>query len=173
MQESSEPPGGESHRENWDRLRDASPEIEEDLPSGKIDVPSETPSVVLLFGSAWGDLVTVLGVCTASLLTLAVLGYGAGWAAVPWAIAVGAVWWAVSAAVMLVVRNGTPGMLMAGIAFESQVPRQRAPWTVITALVTWCTLGLPSLLGAERSPLRLVAGVGLVDLSSSDDMNLV
>ncbi len=173
MEDSSGPSGGESYRENWDRLRDASTEIEEDPSSREVDEPTGTPSVVVLLGGAWGDLVTVLGVCTASLLTLAVLGYGAGWAAVPWAIAVGVVWWTVSAAVMLVVRNGTPGMMMAGIAFESQVARTRAPWTVIAALVTWCMLGLPSVLGAERSLLRLVAGVGLVDRSSSNDMNLV
>jgi hypothetical protein len=147
---------------DWDRLQDSRHDAV--TATYEIDVEDElhTPPVVAMVGSAWGDLVTVLGVCTAALIALAMLGYRTEIATFPWALGLGVAWWGAAAAVLLVVRAGTPGMLMAGVAFASGVPRPRIPWVLITALVQLCTLGVPALLGATRSPLRLAAGVSVV-----------
>ena len=64
--------------QDWDRIREAklSTEPESHAPAefSDDDLP---PQVLLMFGSAWGDLVSVLAVCTAALLALALLGYSA------------------------------------------------------------------------------------------------
>jgi len=162
MLQSAGPPTADHVPDGWDQLQqDPHDEKASSIPAADPQQPP-TPSVLMLFGSAWGDLVTVLAVCTAGLTVLRLLGYGSGWRAVPWAVGVGVVWWVVSASVLLVIRNGTPGMLMAGVVFASRVPGERGIWTLLAALATWLTLGLPSLLGAGLAPIRIAAGVGLI-----------
>ena len=144
---------------DWDQLREP---VEGD--GRETSAPTESPGGVglaALLGGAWGDLVTVLAVCTVALAALAMLGYGAPTRSVPWAVAVAVLWWLVSALVLVVVRHGTPGMLLVGVMFSEPVPRRRLGWLVLASLATWCTLGLPSLGGAERALIRWAAGVRL------------
>jgi hypothetical protein len=147
---------------DWDRLEEIGPEatLEPDQPDD--NRPEDQLAVLTLVGGAWGDLVSVLAVCTATMVTLAGLGYHDLLTILPWAIALAVLWWGVAGAILLVVRHGTPGMLLAGVAFDGPIPRSRIPWVLLTAFVLSCTLGLPGCLGATRSPLRLTAGVDLI-----------
>jgi hypothetical protein len=148
---------------DWDRITESTDDpvaetIEHELESKQVP----EPAVVTLVGSAWGDLVAMLGVCTLALLGLALLGYRAELVMLPWTLALAVAWWAVAAAIMVLVRQGTPGMLMAGIAFDGAISRGRIPAVLLAACVLCCTLGALALLGAKRSPLRLAGGVDLV-----------
>jgi hypothetical protein len=154
--------------EAWDQIREPAPDL--DMEPIEID-PARTPlepSRLSLVGGAWGDLVTMLGVCTATFIALAMLGYDPHSAAFLWALALGVVWWSTAAAVLLVVRQGTPGMLLTGTVFEDAVPRERVGWVMLAALALCGTLGVPAILGAHASPLRLAAGVDLVVAASLD-----
>lgn len=151
---------------DWDRIRETEEKSEPESPApdyGGDDLP---PQLLLMFGSAWGDLVSVLAICTSAFLALAMLGYGTHVATVPWALALGTVWWIGAAAALVVVRQATPGMLMAGVAFAEHVPRERLPWVIVAALVLGGSLGVPAFLGARLSPLRLAAGVDVVPTST-------
>jgi hypothetical protein len=158
--------------QDWDRIRDleptAEPEPQAAADFGHEDLP---PQLLLMFGSAWGDLLSVLAVCTSAYLVLALLGYGSDFATMPWALALGILWWAAAAAAMLVIRQGTPGMLLAGVAFDDQVPRDRLPWVIVAALVMGGTLGILTILGTRLSPLRLAAGVDVVPAKDHDSQS--
>ena len=108
--------------------------------------------------------VTVLGASAAALLAVVAFGYGTGLHALPWALGVAVAWWGVAAAVLVAVRRGTPGMLLAGIVFEEQVPPGRLAPTLGVALLTAFSAGLLGLLGARRSPLARMAGSAPVQL---------
>ena len=155
--------------EAWDKIREPAPDLDmEPVEVEPRHVPPE-PSRLSLVGGAWGDLVAILGVCTTTIITLAILGYGADLASLPWVLAVGVAWWIAATAVLLVVRQGTPGMLLSGVVFEDAVPRDRVAWVVLAALAVCITLGVPALLGAHASPLRLAAGVDVVSAAGLDD----
>jgi hypothetical protein len=155
--------------EAWDQLREPAPDL--DMEPVEVEPGREPlePSRVSLMGGAWGDLVAILAVCTSTFLALSILGYGADSATVPWALALGVAWWTAATAVLLVVRQGTPGMLLSGVVFEDTVPRSRVVWVVLAALALCITLGVPALLGAHASPLRLAAGVDVVSAAGLDD----
>jgi hypothetical protein len=150
---------GERIPGDWDQLQ-------EPLAADEAKEPASTEStgrvgLSALIGGAWGDLVSVLAVCTTTLAVLAMLGYGAPSRSVPWAAAISVLWWLAAALVLIVVRHGTPGMLMAGVVFSEPVPRRRLGWLVLASLITWSTLGLPSVGGADRALVRWAAGVRL------------
>ncbi|MCK5375457.1 MAG: hypothetical protein KAJ97_00145, partial [Acidobacteria bacterium] len=63
------------------------------------------------------------------------------------------------------VRQGTPGMLLAGLSFEQPVRTGRVPWVLAAALFGVATLGLVGLVGARSSPLRLAAASDLTTVS--------
>jgi hypothetical protein len=154
---------------DWDRIRDAAEEpgpeaFEPEAFEPGLEGDQQIP-VSVLVGSALGDLVAVLGVCALALAVLALLGYRAQLAMLPWTVALAVAWWIAAAAATVLIRQATPGMLMAGVAFESTVSRARIPSVLLTALVLCCSLGIPALLGARHSPLRLAAGVDLVAVS--------
>jgi hypothetical protein len=144
---------------NWDRLRERTPEQPEETGAGDHD-PSSPPTLSMV-AAAWAELAAVLGVCTAALLTLLAQDHTVSLPCLPWALAVALGWWCAAAAVLVIVRRGTPGMLMAGVVFEDQIPPLRLPTVLATALLLGCTLGLPAVLGADRSLLRLAAGSAL------------
>jgi hypothetical protein len=159
---SQEPTDTEIPRD-WDRIRESTDDPVAETVEHELEIrEGPEPAVVSLVGSAWGDLVAVLGVCTLALLGLALLGYRAELAMLPWTLALAVAWWAAATAIMVLVRHGTPGMLMAGVAFDRAISRGRIPAVLLAALVLWCTLGVLALLGARRSPLRFAAGVDLV-----------
>lgn len=155
--------------EAWDQIREPTPELEMEAVDVEPAPTTQRPSRLSLMGAAWGDLVTILCVCTGTFAALELLGYGAAWRAVPWALALGVAWWTTATVVLLVVRQGTPGMLLSGVVFEDSIPRDRVAWVVLTALVLCVTLGLPALLGSHAWPLRLAAGVEVAAAAGYDD----
>lgn len=143
---------------DWDALSDRDTEI----PSDPVARPPEeagptNPPLVTLMASSWADLVGILAVCTAALLAILVMGERPALPAFAWAAVLAVVWWVVAATALVIVRHGTPGMLLAGIRFEDSVAHDRVPWVLFAALVGVLTGGLPGLLGADNSILRRAA----------------
>lgn len=125
--------------------------------------PADPPTLNLV-AAAWADLVALLAFVVAELIAVVVAGYDIKLPALPWVVTLALAWWCAAALVLVVVRRGTPGMLMAGVAFRSQVPSSRLAPAVLVALLLVCLLGLPALLGAQRSLLRLATGSPLACL---------
>ena len=120
------------------------------------------PPVLTLMAASWADLVGMLAVCTGSLIAVMVLGQKPALAAFGWAALLALVWWSCAAAVLVVVRQGTMGMLLAGVRFFEPVDPSRVPRVLAAALFGVVTLGLPGLLGPHLSPLRAAAAVDIV-----------
>ena len=134
------------------RARDSSPRHDRDLP----------PALTVM-ASAWADLVGVLAVCTGALIAILVLGERPALPAFVWAAALGVVWWVFAAAVLVVVRQATPGMLLAGMSFSEAVRPRRVVWVLVAALAGIATFGLSGIVGGRGSALRLAAATGVVD----------
>jgi hypothetical protein len=111
-----------------------------------------------VIAGSWGDLALLLGFSAASLLALKLGGHGAPLAALPWTVGLGLVWWCAAAGILVVVRQGTPGMLMAGLGFARPVAQLRVPWVLVTAIVLCATLGIPAALSSRGWPLSMAAG---------------
>jgi hypothetical protein len=144
---------------DWDALVDRPPAV----------APARTeltardhhlPPVLTVMASAWADLVGILAVCTGALIAILVLGERPAFA---WAAALGVVWWAFAAAVLVVVRQATPGMLLAGMSFSGAVRPQRVVWVLAAALVGVVTLGLSGIIGGRGSALSVAAATEVVD----------
>ena len=144
--------------DDWDHLA-----IEDDEPG--VDDNALTrehgrqggPSLALIAAS-WGDLALVLAVCAVTLVALKIAGYGAPFAAAWWALALAVLWWLVAAGMLLAIRRGTPGMLLAGVQFSEPVPPNRIAPVLLTALVMGATLGLPAAVGPPGWALTAAAG---------------
>lgn len=159
-----DPPGGD-----WDRLTDRDdadrdePLLDPGEPSAGADGDgARSVPPLQVAAAAWGDLVAMLAVCTAALAGVAVSGEPLGWRALPWALASGVVWWAAAAAVTVVIRVATPGMLMAGLRFTATVPPRRVPRVLAVALALAVLWGLPAALAPTgRGLLSWAAGSAL------------
>lgn len=147
---------------NWDVLRDVVAEGDpgEEVEDVLVDGATSLPRINIL-ASSWADAVVVLAVCTAALLGLGAAGHDGGLVALPWAAALGLLWWVAAAATLVTIRQGTPGMLLAGIQFSERIGPRRIGAVVVTAVLCSVLAGLPGLLGARRSPLALAAGATL------------
>ena len=121
------------------------------------------PPILTLMASAWADLVGILAVCTGALIAILALGERPALPAFGWAAALGVVWWAFAASVLVVVRQATPGMLLAGVSFAQPVRPRRVGWVLTAALVGVLTLGLSGVIGGRSSALRLAAASDIVD----------
>ena len=152
---------------NWDVLRDTDldDEITEVL-SPASDSASLPPTINVL-ASSWADAVAVLGVCTAALVGLTALGHHGTLAALPWAAVLGVAWWTAAAAILVVIRQGTPGMLLAGIVFTDRVAPRRLPVVIGAAAFSALLAGLPGLFGARRSPLAFAAASALESIPAA------
>jgi len=146
---------------NWDVIRD--PSVADELPDP--DPPptssASTPPKIALLAASWADAVTALAVCTAALLSLVASGHEGVTTAFPWAAVLGGSWWVVSAATLILIRQGTPGMLLAGVVFRDPIAPRRVVPVVTVAALQAVFLGLPGLLGPRHSPMALVAASSL------------
>lgn len=124
-----------------------------------------TPPALALMASSWADLVVMLAVCTGSLIAVLALGQRPALPAFGWAAGLAILWWAFAAAALVVVRQGTPGMLLAGVRFREPVAASRLPYVLLAALFGVVTLGSIGALGARISPLAAAAATEL----ESDD----
>lgn len=152
--------GSEGIPPDWDSLADRS---DEPLLTEEVSTFNDhEPPALTLMAASWADLVGMLAVCTGCLITLMVLGQRPALAAFSWAAALSLLWWICAAAVLVVVRQGTPGMLLAGVRFDDPVGTRRVLRVLAAALFGVVTLGLPGLLGSQHSPLRIAAASELV-----------
>jgi hypothetical protein len=145
---------------NWDRLNETVDD-EEPSPSSPGQAPGEHPDkppIINLVAASLADLVAILAFVVAELLAVRMASYKIGWPALPWVLTLALAWWCVAALMLVVVRRGTPGMLMAGVTFKRQVPPNRLAVILLVALTQICLLGLPALLGPDRSLLRVAGG---------------
>jgi hypothetical protein len=146
--------------EDWDTLVDRSggtPPRAETEPD-----PIEPPALTLM-ATAWADLVGILAVCTGALIAILALGERPALPAFGWAAALGVVWWVFAAAVLIVVRQATPGMLLAGVSFAHPVQPRRVGWVLAAALIGVVTIGLSGVIGGRGAALRLAAASDVVD----------
>ena len=118
--------------------------------------------VITLMAASWADLVSMLAVCTGALVAILLLGERPTLPAFSWSAALALAWWLFAGSVLVVVRQGTPGMLLAGVSFEDSVAPRRVPGVLAAAIFGVLTLGLTGLLGDRRSPLRMAAESDLV-----------
>ena len=155
--------GGREIPEDWDALvdRNEGSMAEREPPPAAGDDESRPP-VITLMAVSWADLVAMLAVCTGALTATLVLGERPTLAAFGWSAALALVWWLFAGSVLIVVRQGTPGMLLAGVGFEDPVAPRRVPAVLAAALLGVVTLGLPGVLGDRRSALRVAAVSDLV-----------
>lgn len=147
---------------DWDALVERPSEVglaRSPLPHHDRDLP---PALTVM-ASAWADLVGILAVCTGALIAILVLGERPALPAFVWAAALGIVWWVFTATVLVVVRQATPGMLLAGMSFSEAVRPQRVVWVLVAALVGVGTFGLSGIIGGRGSALRLAAATDVVD----------
>jgi len=157
MRRDEDSPDQREFPRNWDVLNDSAGngEVLEDI--APRSEPKGRPPTINLLAASWADAVVSLGVCTAALFGLNTTGYNPSLTAFPWALALGAAWWVTAAAILVVIRQGTPGMLLAGIVFGDRVAPRRLVMVIAVAAVCALLLGLPCLLGVRRSPLALAA----------------
>ncbi len=147
---------------DWDQLQEPADDSPPDLGATEPGGGSERPGPLALAAAAWGDLVSVLVVATAVVVALAALGYRADTRALPWATATALLWWAVAAAALVTVRQATPGMLLAGLAFADAVPGRRVLPVLTVAAALWTTLGVLAATGIVRPLLRWASGSEVV-----------
>jgi hypothetical protein len=148
---------------NWDTLNERPARMQPGpAPRQESEDDDPGPPLITLMATAWADLVGMLAVCTGALIAILILGERPTLPAFAWAAALALVWWAFSASVLVVVRQGTPGMLLAGVNFATPVLPGRVPLVLVAALAGVATLGLPGLLGGQRSILGAAAASGLV-----------
>ncbi len=142
---------------DWDTLTERERVDPDEVSPQTPDGDDEQPTVMTLMAASWADLVAMLAVCTAALVTVMVLGNRPALPAFGWAAVLALVWWSFSAGALVLVRQGTPGMLLAGTSFKDPVDPARVGWVVAAAFAGVLTLGLPGLLGSGSSILSLAA----------------
>ena len=148
---------------DWDALGDRQVRVRpEPSPPPEFDKGGPEPSLITLMATSWADLVGMLAVCTGALIAILILGERPTLPAFAWAAALAMVWWVFAASVLVVVRQGTPGMLLAGVNFATPVLPKRVPLVLAAAIAGVATLGLPGLLGNRRSILGAAAASDVV-----------
>lgn len=153
---------------DWDALVDRRAELQTE---GASPAPAEDaepgPPVITLMAISWADLVAMLAVCTGALTAILLLGERPALPAFAWSAGLALAWWLFAASVLVVVRQGTPGMLMAGVNFDHTVAPRRVLGVLAAALFGVLTLGTTGFLGGHRSLLRVAAAADLV-MEASD-----
>ena len=142
---------------DWDRLAERQ---EDPTAEGRFETPhgpAPPPSTLSVVASGWGDALALMAVCTAEIAAVHALGLGYSRGTVLWAAAASMAWWILASAVLLAIRQGTVGMLMAGVATAGPVPPSRLPLVLVAAATAALLLGLPGVLGARRHPVSIAA----------------
>ena len=143
---------------NWDRLIEADAGETADAEDEQPDEDQSRPPIVSLLAASWAELVVFLAPCVAALACVRGLGFVTGTAALPWAAALSVAWWGLAGVVLLVVRRGTPGMLLAGLAFDGEVDRRRMPLVLLAVLLLAASAGVLTLVGGRAWLPGLAAG---------------
>jgi len=151
---SSKPPTG------WDQLSEVDVDnIEPNAVSPSTAKPALDDFVPwsARIAAAWADLVVVAGLTTAMIGAVILAGYPLTARALPWAVAVALLGWGAACGIILRVRRGTPGMILAGLVFTEEVAGSRLAWTIVAAGFSALLLGIPVLPGGPRASLLSLA----------------
>lgn len=163
MSPADDTPPGDRIPVDWDVLRDAVTDGGAVASADEAPVAHPAPIPALnIVAASWADAVTAVAVCIVALVALDTAGHPVGVAVLGWAAALGATWWLAASTILVIVRQGTPGMLLAGIHFSTRVAAVRLPVVIVAAAASAALGGLPGALGARRSPLAVAAGSALV-----------
>jgi hypothetical protein len=147
---------------DWDALMDRG--TDDAPPSPPVAGPdAPEPPALSVMAAAWADLVGILAVCTGALVAILSLGERPALPAFGWAAALGVVWWIFATTVLVVVRQATPGMLLAGVSFSEPVHPTRVCWVLVAAFFGVITGGLSGVIGGRSSILRVAASSNIVD----------
>ncbi len=144
----------------WDQLSEVDVDGIEQDPSAPYPEKSESGDTVpwsARLTAAWADLVVISGATTSMVGAVILAGYPLGIRALPWAVGVALVGWGATCGILLRVRRGTPGMLLAGFVFSDEVTGGRLVGTVAAAGFSAFLLGLPVLPGGPETSLLSVA----------------
>jgi len=155
---------------DWDRLEPETAEpapppatasgLGDDAGPPRVD-PSPPPpapvDTITLLASGWAETATVLAVCTGCLGSLLLVGGSPGLRLLPWAAAAAVAWWLFAASVLVTVRSGTPGMLLAGLVFSRPIRPARVGWVVAAAVLGGLSLGVLNAVGGPRRNLAAIA----------------
>ena len=145
---------------NWDRLSEIDIEsIEPETASASVINPGPVDTVPrsARMAASWADLVVVAALTTSMVGAVILSGYPLSFRALPWAVIVALVGWGAGCGIVLRVRRGTPGMMIAGFVFTEEVAGVRLGWTIATAAFSALLLGLPVLLGSSATSLLSLA----------------
>ncbi len=159
-------PNSSDHLRDWDRLSEIDVEgIDLDVASSSLERPPPADGVPwsARLAAAWGDLVVVAALTTSMIGAVILVGYPLSVRALPWAAIVALVGWGSACGIVLRVRRGTPGMLLAGFVFSNEVAGARLGWIIATAGFSALLLGLPVLPGDRKSSLLSVASGSAID----------
>jgi hypothetical protein len=152
---------------NWDILHGSPPDEDLSDVEPPVTVSNDEPPTINLLASSWADAVVSLGVCTAALFGLNAAGHQPSLTALPWALTLGFVWWLAAAAALIMIRQATPGMLLAGVVFRDRVTPGRVAAVIVAATVSALLFGLPNLFGPRHSPLAIAAASRLETIPAS------
>ena len=145
---------------SWDQLSEIDvDDIEPDTVSSSPENPAPAGHVPwsARLAVAWADLVVVAGLTTAMIGAVILAGYPLSIRALPWAVVVALFGWGAACGIILRVRRGTPGMVLAGLVFADEVAGGRLVLTIAAAGFSALLLGLPVLPGGRAASLLSVA----------------
>jgi hypothetical protein len=132
--------------------------------SGTLEAARVDTIVPYLF-SGIADLVVMLAVCAGGLAVVRAEALPVSIWALPWGAALGVVTWAALATATAYIRRATPGMVMMRLAFRDSISPGRLARMLLVAVLSACTLGLPTVaLGRSQRLARAVGGSPLEPL---------
>lgn len=146
----------------WDRLSG----IEIGFPPEMESAEGERISSSLIVAAGLADLVLILALTTALVLSVSFQAFPLRSSVLYWALPVAVLWWLMASMFCLRVLKAGPGMVVAGLAFASDIKGLRMPATLLMLLVGAAFLGLPLALGGTQSCLlSRVAGISILKRS--------
>lgn len=132
-------------------------------PPPRSDLTDDGVDTLTLLAAGWAEVATLLAVCTACVASLLLVGGTPTLGLLPWAAGAAGAWWLLAATVLVTVRSGSPGMLLAGVVFVRPVRGRRVGGVVAAAALGGLSLGLLVAAGGPRkSLLATAAGSPLV-----------
>ncbi len=152
--DSNDPPS------NWDQLSDIDVAgIEQGPVSPPFEEPIHGPVVsrASRLTASWADLVVIAGATTSMIGAVILAGYPVSLWALPWSVMTALLGWGAVCGILLRVRRGTPGMLLAGFVFSKEITGGHLVGTVAAAGLSAFLLGLPALPGGPTSSLFSIA----------------
>ncbi len=134
---------------DWDRLSEQdAPLPVEDGRNGPGSISSSQVVTAVL-----ADLVLILGLTTMLVLSLSLQSLPFDVRVLGWAVPVALAWWLMAAVICLRILKASPGMIIAGLSFSTELRGVRLFLTLLTLVFGAACLGLPLFPGDAGSSL--------------------